>query len=218
MSELAIPPQPSVDAAASMVSMLRQRGVLDATGADFSALFRDAEDVDAAYDRFVEIGRFLSVTYDSARWWISDWLLFGEGMLGDRFHQAVEILGLSEPTILDYIRVGMRVSRSRRRDDLTYSHHRAVAKLEPDAQTYYLERAAEEHLSTRELGDAIATDKAKQDEDDDGRHETVEVIRIRVDRSILAAVVHAAQPLGDGRYAVPEEAIVRLRGAIGEGD
>jgi hypothetical protein len=222
MSEtLAIPDLSDVpDAAttATTLSGLRDAGVLGDTYADLS-LVLTLQDEDADFDTFEAIGRFLARALDACRFWLADWLIFGEGAFGDRFYQAADVTGLSETTLVDYARVAMRVPRSRRRDNLHFSHHREVAKLDPEAQTYWLDLAVERGYSTRELRDAIqaAREEAQPRLEEPGEHPDVDLVR--VDRSLLAAIVREAAEDDDPRYRkVPEELIVRLAASIGEGE
>jgi len=61
----------------------------------------------------------------------------------------------SEDARQEYVRVAQRVPPSRRRKGLSWSHHRAVAALEPDAQKDWLKRAKDEGLSHHQLRDEM---------------------------------------------------------------
>lgn len=217
---LPLPEIPDEATTASTIERLRDAGVLGDCYADFG-LVLDLRDEDRDFDTFESIGRFLASAHDAARWWLADWLIFGEGAFGERFYQAADATGLSESTLTDYIRIGDRVPRTRRRSDLHFSHHREVAKLDPEAQTYWLTRAAEQSYSTRELREEIEKEHAKANPplpgSDPGPHPDVDLVR--VDRSLLAAIVHEAAEAEDPRFRlVPDELVVRLRAAIGEED
>lgn len=47
--------------------------------------------------------------------------------------------------------VGEKIDSSRRREDLSFEHHREVAKLSPEKQGEFLKRASDEKLSVRDL-------------------------------------------------------------------
>jgi len=97
------------------------------------------------------LGRF----HEAVRFAIGDAILIGEKLYGEEVYQALEQLHLSEDGRREYLRVSERVPRSRRRRDLSWSHHRAVAALEPAAQKEWLKRASEEGMSHAEMRDAL---------------------------------------------------------------
>lgn len=215
---VALPEVPDGQTTAATIERLRESGVLGDCYADYG-LVLTLRDEESDFDRYEAIGRFLAAAHDAARWWIADWLIFGEGAFGDRFYQVAEVTGLSESTLTDYARVALRVPRSRRRADVHFSQHREVAKLDPDAQSFWLARAAERSLSTRELREEISAESATSRETapaEPGGGEVV-VDLVRVDRSLLAAIVNRAKTADDPRYRlVPDELVVQLRAAIGE--
>lgn len=141
------------------LSLLRDADVLGDTWADFSRVVDPGSDVDAVYETVERLARFFGRSLDANRFWIGDLLVFGEGLLGDRFDQAAEAIGLRPATVLDYLRVAERVPRSRRRENLHYSHHRAVASREPDAQTFWLDKAEAESMTVQQLEDALRIEK-----------------------------------------------------------
>lgn len=210
-----IPDGPTV---AGVVENLRTSGVLGDTYADL-ALVINAEkmrDEDDAYDHYEMVGRFLAAAFDASRWWVADWLIFGEGAFGERAAQAAEALGLSPDTLTEYTRVALRVPRSRRRKELHFSHHRAVAALDPEPQALFLQRAVDEMLSSRELADVVR----------DWREEqapplpAAEVVPSEPEwKAIVRGLVRAATVRG--RFAtmkVEVEQFRRLQALVGEGE
>ena len=120
------------------------------------------------------IARWLSVSR-SVMWWIGDWLRFGDGKWGETSAQAVSMTGRQEQTLLDAQWVASKfVDNSRRREELSWSHHREVAALPPAEADELLDLAEREGLSTREL-------------------------RAEVSRRKAARVIGAAMPGGDRR-------------------
>ena len=95
--------------------------------------------------------RWLSVSR-SVMWWIGDWLRFGDGKWGETSAQAVEDTGRQGQTLLDAQWVASKfVDNSRRREELSWSHHKEVAALPPAEADELLDLAEREGLSTREL-------------------------------------------------------------------
>lgn len=211
---------PDAQTTASTIERLRDAGVLGDCYADYSLVLKlEDEEDEADFDRYESIGRFLGSSLDAARWWLADWLIFGEGAFGQRFYQAAEGTGLSEETLVIYSRIAQQVPRSRRRSDLHFSHHREVGKLGPEEQTYWLDRAATRSLSTRELREEIAQARADSATSPEPSPESQHPVLVYVDRSLLAAIVDEAREADDPRYRlVPDELVVRLGAAIGEED
>ena len=100
-------------------------------------------------------GATIGVVCKSTNWWVGDWLRFGQRRYGDRYPEASELTGYDEKTLRNFAYVAGRFEMSRRRDNLSWSHHAELAALEPDDQDYWLERAVERHLSVRRLRAAL---------------------------------------------------------------
>jgi hypothetical protein len=122
---------------------------------DLSAIGLRLNDPDLPLERFTELCWMLGRFHEAVRFAIGDAILLGEKLYGEEAFQAFESLNLSEEGRREYLRVSERVPRSRRRKDLSWSHHRAVASLEPAAQKDWLKRASEEGMSHHEMRDAL---------------------------------------------------------------
>lgn len=130
--------------------------------------------------RFVMIER-------SHQWHLGDLLNFGEAKFGDKYHQVINDFGVDGQTIANWKWVANKVPPNVRRKDLTFQHHMNVAKLEPEDQAKWLEKAAKGEWPAGELRSRlkIALDRArareleKEDEDraelpeDDGRYRVI---------------------------------------------
>lgn len=122
---------------------------------DLSAIGLRLRDPDLPLERFSELCWMLGRLHEAVRFAIGDAIIAGEALYGEEAHQAFENLNLSEDGRREYLRVSERVPRSRRRKDLSWSHHRAVAALEPAEQRSWLKRASEEGLSHHALRDEL---------------------------------------------------------------
>jgi hypothetical protein len=122
---------------------------------NLSAIGLKLTDPDLPFARFEELCFMLGRFHEAVRFAIGDAILIGEKLYGEEVYQALEQLHLSEDGRREYLRVSERVPRSRRRRDLSWSHHRAVAALEPAAQKEWLKRASEEGMSHAEMRDAL---------------------------------------------------------------
>lgn len=108
------------------------------------------EDID--FETYERLGWALGQINRASRWWIGDWLLYGEdGTFGDRYVQAVAATGLSEETLRYYLWVCKSIAPSRRLQSVPFSVHATVARLEPQEQKRWLSTARKEGLSQREL-------------------------------------------------------------------
>ena len=112
-------------------------------------------DPDTSYEDFEGICFVLGKMHEAVRFAIGDAIIFGEAVFKEEAYQAFEQLSLSEEAMKEYVRVAQRVPRSTRCKNLSWSHHRAVAPLDPPAQKEWLKRAVEEGLSHHALRDAL---------------------------------------------------------------
>jgi hypothetical protein len=94
--------------------------------------------------RFGEIGR-------CSQWWLGDWIRYGNERFGERYTRAVKLTGYDVQSLMNMVYVASRFEISRRRENLSWSHHSAVASLEPDSQEHWLNRALEDKLSVADL-------------------------------------------------------------------
>ena len=121
----------------------------------FSPTGLDLSRVEMDYDRWEAVGRYLGRLRDATAWALGDWLRYGEATFGERYAQGVEATGRSEQTLMNYRSVARAVPPSRRNAALSWSHHRAVVKLDPADQRQWLDRAEEGGWSVAELTDKL---------------------------------------------------------------
>lgn len=124
---------------------------------------------------------------DSSAWWIGDALAYGEWRYGEKYRAAIASLELNYDRARDYAYVSGNVPAAVRRADLSWTHHRAVARLIPDDQETWLARAVTEGWSTRELLDALSS----KDETAE-RTAVLEQLRFTVDPARLERYTVAA--------------------------
>ena len=102
-------------------------------------------------EQWQRTGESLGQIDRACRWWIGDWLRYGQSEYGERYTAAVAATGYSEQTLMDAVWVARSVSKSRRVKRLSFSHHKAVAKLKPAEQERYLADASRNNWSVAEL-------------------------------------------------------------------
>lgn len=105
-----------------------------------------------SYDALVGLLEYFGKVHGAVRWYIGDLLAWSEKRFGeDKMVQAADATGLSEKTLLHYLRVAGRVSPARRRANLSFSIHSEVASLSPSLQQKWLKLAEQKRWSVREL-------------------------------------------------------------------
>jgi len=97
------------------------------------------------------IGWALGRIRDQSAWALGDWINTGQAIFGERYAAAIEATGRSKGGLMNIASVARRVPRSRRRADLSFGHHEAVARFDSQNQARWLEIAAHEGLSVEEL-------------------------------------------------------------------
>jgi hypothetical protein len=163
------------------------------------------------FDDWESVGFQLGLIRDMTTWALGDWVAVGETLFGERMAQGVEATGRKKATLLEYARVARRVARSRRRPNLSWTHHQVVASREPPEQDELLDRAEANRWTVEELR-GMLSDPAYLDRRITGRP-TVEVLELVHD--VARAVLRAAEPLGGGFSRVPDDVLDRLRNALG---
>jgi hypothetical protein len=103
------------------------------------------------HPQWVAVGRRLGGISRSNQWWLGDWLRYGTVKWGERYVEAAKIAGYDVRSLANMASLAACFEMSRRRDNLTWSHHAVVAALDPDEQDKWLDMAAAERLSVADL-------------------------------------------------------------------
>lgn len=118
-------------------------------------------------DEWLDIVKQLCGTYEATgrvhvriMFSLGDALAFGERQFGEEFAQAIEdtrrALGITAKTASNAAYVAAKVESSRRRENLTLSHHEAVASLDAAGQDATLALAEREKMTVAELRNHVA--------------------------------------------------------------
>jgi len=100
--------------------------------------------------QWISVFKSLRLIEGSVQFWIGDCLAYREQKWG-MYDEMIENTGYEKGS-LRYIKlVAEKIERARRRADLTFSHHLEVVKLPPEKQDEYLEKAAKNRLSVKDL-------------------------------------------------------------------
>jgi hypothetical protein len=104
-----------------------------------------------SYDEWLRHGRRLGVVGRSAAWWIGDWVRYGAGRYGRKYELATRVTGYERQTLLNMVYVSTRFEISRRRENLSWSHHAELAALGVEEQERWLDCATSQRLTVRRL-------------------------------------------------------------------
>jgi hypothetical protein len=111
---------------------------------------------DLAYDEWLRLGTRLGLTGRNAGWWIGDWVRYGTAVYGSKYTVAARVTGYDPQTLMNMVYVATRFETSRRRENLSWSHHAELAPFDVDEQEHWLDRATIERLSVRDLRELLA--------------------------------------------------------------
>jgi hypothetical protein len=101
--------------------------------------------------QWVNVGKRLARLTRASQWWVGDWVRYGTSRWGEKYVEAARVTGYDVHSLENMVHVASRFEISRRRENLSWSHHAAVASLDVDAQEYWLNRAAEERMAVQDL-------------------------------------------------------------------
>jgi len=94
---------------------------------------------------------FLLNASSYVHWWIGDMLNFGEKHYGKMYQNWLDKTGLDIQTLRNDKWVASNIELPRRRDNLSFDHHKEVASLEPPKQDKLLDQAEKENLTREQL-------------------------------------------------------------------
>jgi len=101
----------------------------------------------------------------ASRFWLGDAIAFGENKYGEKYAQAIDETKFDYQTLANAVWVCKSIEPSRRRENLSFAHHEAVAKLEPAEQDQWLDEAARNKWSSADLRGMLKESKGGADGD-----------------------------------------------------
>jgi hypothetical protein len=107
------------------------------------------QDLDA--NEWASAGKRIGTVGRCVQWLLGDWIVYGNERFGERYSRASKITGYDPQTLMNMVYVASRFPISRRREDLSWSHHEALAALEPEEQDSWLDQAAGHRWSVADL-------------------------------------------------------------------
>lgn len=112
-----------------------------------------------AFDEWLELGEHLKLIEGAIQFALGDWLEYGERAYGEKYSQAVSETGYTHGTLRNMAWVAREIPPEDRDEQLTYSHHRVLAGLEPEQRAEYRELLREQPMT---VGELTARVKAKE--------------------------------------------------------
>ncbi len=100
---------------------------------------------------WISIGHRLGRIGRCNQWWLGDWLRYGATKWGEKYADAARITGYDARSLANMASLSAAFQLSRRRDNLTWSHHAVVVALPVEAQEEWLDRTMSERLSVSDL-------------------------------------------------------------------
>jgi hypothetical protein len=82
------------------------------------------------FEEWQAAGETLKRMEGAIQWWVGDWLVYGECKWGEMYSQALDATSKAYQTLANYKYVAEKFQFSRRRENLTWGHHEAVAGLD----------------------------------------------------------------------------------------
>lgn len=107
------------------------------------------------FEEWQNIGQFLRAVKSTVLFWLGDWLSYGEKHYGDTYKRALTTTGLTYGTLRNIKYVANKLPLSLRNYNLSFSHHKIVASLDPEKQKYFLALAESQKLSSRQLASSL---------------------------------------------------------------
>ena len=106
---------------------------------------------DLDLEAWMRAGQRLGTMTRCSQWWLGDWIRYGTLRWGEKYKEAARITGVDPRTLRNIAYVAGSVEVSRRRDNLSWSHHAEVSSLEPAEQEKWLTLAESEGMSVSDL-------------------------------------------------------------------
>jgi hypothetical protein len=103
------------------------------------------------FSEWATAGRRLSAMGRCGQWGLGDWIRYGNRRFGERYAWAARVTAYDVQTLMNMVYVASRFEISRRRENLSWSHHETLAALEPREQDVWLDRAVVDKLSISDL-------------------------------------------------------------------
>lgn len=109
---------------------------------------------------WIQHGQRLGTIGRACAWWIGDWLRYGNAKHGEKYSRAARITGYDAKSLMNMVYVATRFEVSRRRENLSWSHHAAIASLDVHQQERWLDFSERQGLSVHCLRLELASQRS----------------------------------------------------------
>jgi hypothetical protein len=106
-------------------------------------------------------GRRIGAVGRCIQWLLGDWIAYGNAKFGERYARAAKITGYDTQTLMNMVYVASSFSISRRRENLSWSHHETLAAFDPEEQDRWLDEAATHRWSVADLRMMVRASRSK---------------------------------------------------------
>jgi hypothetical protein len=120
-----------------------------AAGKGVPIAWKPGEELDVR--TWVRIGHRFGGMARCSPWLLGDWIRYGNTRWGEKYREAMRITGYDVQSLRNFAYVAGHVDPSRRRDELSWSHHAEVCALSVPEQERWLDVAVAERLSVADL-------------------------------------------------------------------
>lgn len=130
-------------------------------------------EADLSFEQWSEIGSKVGQVARTSLFWVGDWINYGQDRWngGNRFESmpeeqrakyeaAMKLTGLEMDTLQIAAHVARRIPLADRKQELSFSHHRLIARVkDDDKRREWLQKTQRSHLSTRRLRASLNADR-----------------------------------------------------------
>jgi len=129
---------------------------------------------------WAEVGRRLGSVGRNIQWLIGDWIAYGNERFGERYSRAANITGYDTQTLMNMVYVATHFPASRRRENLSWSHHEALAALDHEEQERWLDQVDRHRWSVSDLRTMLRMARKKSRELDNSEEPAADPSLVRV--------------------------------------
>jgi hypothetical protein len=119
------------------------------SGAASPVAWTPGQELDA--NEWAAAGRRIGAVGRCIQWLLGDWIAYGNAKFGERYARASKISGYDPQTLMNMVYVASRFEISRRRENLSWSHHETIAALHHEEQDRWLDQAEANRWSVADL-------------------------------------------------------------------
>jgi hypothetical protein len=116
-------------------------------------------------------GRRIGAVGRCIQWLLGDWIAYGNEKFGERYARASKITGYDTQTLMNMVYVASRFEISRRRENLSWSHHETIAALHAEEQDRWLDQAEADRWSVADLRVMLRVSRREDAEREEGAEE-----------------------------------------------